>query len=422
MSRKISNILVICALVVIFPLLVIGSAFAAYYSINSTVTVGIYTDYIANSVSASVVYNARANKEEFEISGSHAKVITLKANSTGYTFKGWFDGNASKYEEAVAAEEVKYFNTEKELNVKLADHENILAVYEIVPFTIEYIVGGETQTKQAKGSTPLKNATNAATAAGLGNADAGKKWAWVDEEGNVVTTAEGNVSVTLSQVDIVYTINVAGGEGIEYTGKAATVSYTGNASALYDIFDEENYNTTLSFKSFGSVKFNGTEYTTASDLFTAVKAEYTTADTTIDVTPVVDNTFDKVVSTVIRYRANDVAENLCNAIVYNKDEDETEGSEVENITNDIQDDATATVSSWLKIFSTKFYLDVEGTDEVTVYEIDITIGGAICRVKEFDKYTTINDVLEAVYKELAPRSKITKAETLTIAEVLVKLG
>ena len=419
MSRKISNILVICALVVIFPLLVIGSAFAAYYSINASVTVGIYTDYTAKSVSASVVYNLKANTEEFEIAGSHAKVITLKANSTGYNFIGWFNGNATKYDEAVGADEVEYFSKDKELNVKISDYENILAVYEIVPFTITYNVNGTEETQTVKGSTKLKSAVVAATQAELGDAATGKKWAWVDDEtGDVITTAEGNVSVTLTQVDIVYTINVNAGNGITYTGNSVKANYTDTAVVLNDLFSNTNYNTTLSFKSFGSFEFAGNTYANADGLWTAIKAAYQNADTTITLTPIVNNRFDNIEVNVVKYRAYDAAENLYDAIVYNAIESEVQDDDsAETI------DSTTTINSWLKIFSTTFYTDAENTERVSAYEINITIGGATCRFTNFDETTTINDILEFAYNHPATGPKMTATgATLEIGEVLVKLA
>ena len=42
MSRTLSKILVICALVVVVPLMVVGTTLAAYFSINSTVKIASY--------------------------------------------------------------------------------------------------------------------------------------------------------------------------------------------------------------------------------------------------------------------------------------------------------------------------------------------------------------------------------------------
>ncbi len=415
MSRKISNILVICAMVVVFPLLIIGSAFAAYYSINASVNVSIYKGlYSSQSASASVVYNSKANTETFEISGSHAKVITLKANATGYEFKGWFNGTEQSYKEAEIANEVKYFNTEKELNVKLSDYENILAVYEIIPFTITYNVNGTTTSQTTKGTTTLQNPAQAAQDAGLGNAATGKKWAWVDENGNVITTAEADITVTLDQVAVEYTITVAGGEGISYTGSAVKANYESEAATLNAIFDDANYTTTLAFKSFASVTYAGNTYTTATDLLTAIKTANANADATITLTPVVSNTFNNITVTTLKYRAFDAAENLDDAIVYNG-----EDSEVEDIEGQTKA-STMTLDSWLKIFSTEFYLDAENTDRVEAYEIDVTINGATVKVLSFNSNTTINDVLAYAYSKIP--TKMTAAETLTISEVLVKLA
>lgn len=410
MSRKISNILVICAMVVVFPLLVIGSAFAAYYSINATVNVGIYAGlYSSQSASASVVYNSKANTETFEVTGSHAKVITLKANATGYTFKGWFNGTKETYLEAELADDVKYFNTEKELTVKISEHENILAVYEIIPFTITYKVGETTTSQTAKGTTTLQDPTQAAQRA----AQTGKKWAWVNNN-KVVKTAEADITVELQEVDVEYTITVAGGEGISYTGSSVEANYGSTSAALEEIFKDANYTKTLAFKKFASVTYAGQTYTTAADLLTAIKTANANADATITLTPVVDNTFNKITVTTLKYRAYDANENLDDAIVYNDVETEVEDIEGRTMTS------TMTLDSWLKIFSTEFYLDAENTDKVEAYEIDVTINGATVRVLSFNSNTTINDVLAYAYSKIP--TKMVAAETLTISEVLVKLA
>ena len=415
MSRKISNILVICAMVVVFPLLIIGSAFAAYYSINASVNVSIYKGlYSSQSASASVVYNSKANTETFEISGSHAKVITLKANATGYEFKGWFNGTEQSYKEAELADDVKYFNTEKELQVKLSDYENILAVYEIIPFTITYNVNGTTTSQTTKGTTTLQDPAQAAQDAGLPAAATGKKYAWVDEDGNVITTAEADIAVTLDQVAVEYTIKFVGGEGISYEGSAVKANYDSEATALNAIFADANYTTTLAFKSFDSVTYAGNTYTDAATLLAAIKADHANADATITLTPVVDDTFNNITVTTLKYRAFDAVENLDDAIVYNDIDSEVEDKSNQTV------EATKTLDSWLKIFSTEFYLDAENTDRVEAYEIDVTINGATVKVLSFNSNTTINDVLAYAYSKIP--AKMATAETLIVSEVLVKLA
>ncbi len=413
MSRKISNILVICAMVVVFPLLIIGSAFAAYYSINATVNVGIYAgEEVSQSASASVVYNSKANTETFEISGSHAKVITLKANATGYEFKGWFNGTKETYLEAELADDVKYFNTEKELTVKISEHENILAVYEIIPFTITYNVNGTTTSQTTKGTTTLKDASQAAQDAGLGAAATGKKWAWVDEDGNVITTAEADITVTLSQVAVEYTITVAGGEGISYTGSAVKANYDSNATTLDTIFDEENYTTTLAFKSFDSVTYAGNAYTDPAALLAAIKADHANADATIELTPVVDDTFNNIKITTLKYRAGRL---LPSGICLYDQKVYVSGLEYGDQTN-YEEVSTSSLEEALSLGAEVEYTDVDDSD-LTYVSITLVING-----NTFDynggKDTTINDMLTEAYKEHA--SEMGSGETLIVEEAIVK--
>lgn len=413
MSRKISNILVICAMVVVFPLLVIGSAFAAYYSINATVNVGIYAGlYSSQSASASVVYNSKANTETFEVTGSHAKVITLKANATGYTFKGWFNGTKETYLEAELADDVKFFNTEKELTVKISDHENILAVYEIIPFTITYNVNGTTTSQTAKGTTTLQDPTQAAQDAGLGAAETGKKYAWVDGDGNVVKTAEADIAVTLDQVAVEYTITVAGGEGISYTGSAVKANYDSNATTLDTIFDEENYTTTLAFKSFASVTYEENTYTDAAALFAAIKADHANADATIELTPVVDNTFNNITVTTLKYRAGRL---LPSGFYVYDQKVYVSGLEYGDQT-DYEEVSTSSLEEALSLGSEVEYTGADDSD-LTYVSITLVINGNTFDYKG-GKNTTINDMLAAAYKEHA--SEMGSGETLTIEEAIVK--
>ena len=79
MSRTLSKILVICAMVVLFPLMIVGTTFAAYYSIDASVVVKAYTNKISNSSEAyaQVVYDGKA-EQDFTITDSHMKDISLK--------------------------------------------------------------------------------------------------------------------------------------------------------------------------------------------------------------------------------------------------------------------------------------------------------------------------------------------------------
>ena len=66
MSRKFSKVMIICAMVVLFPLLIVGTAFASYYSISAIVEVDTYVNYSNVSADANafagVLYKNKNNQ------------------------------------------------------------------------------------------------------------------------------------------------------------------------------------------------------------------------------------------------------------------------------------------------------------------------------------------------------------------------
>lgn len=142
MSKTFSKIMVICALAVIVPLMVIGTAFAAYYSVNALVSVGIYTNAEENpqGAYAKVVYDNKENDTKFDVNQSHLKKLALKAEAKGYNFLGWYDGTAKTYkaEYTVDPTKIEYISKEEKLDAKMTDYDDVLAVFELKTFTVSY--------------------------------------------------------------------------------------------------------------------------------------------------------------------------------------------------------------------------------------------------------------------------------------------
>jgi len=142
MSKTLSKIMVICALAVIVPLMVIGTAFAAYYSVNALVSIGIYTNVEENpqGAFAKVVYDNKENDTKFDVNQSHLKKLTLKAEANGYNFVGWYDGTAKTYkaEYTVDPTKIEYISDAATLEAKMTDYDDILAVFELKTFTVSY--------------------------------------------------------------------------------------------------------------------------------------------------------------------------------------------------------------------------------------------------------------------------------------------
>lgn len=155
MSRTLSKILIICAMVVLFPLMIVGTAFAAYYSIDAAVAVAVYTDKTSASgdAYAHVVYNNKA-QSEFEITNSHLQNIDLKAVSNGYDFKGWFVGDVEAYTIASSSGDVEFLSTDSEINVKMTDYEKLLAVFEIKNYSVRYSYKAQPTDEGTVNTTP----------------------------------------------------------------------------------------------------------------------------------------------------------------------------------------------------------------------------------------------------------------------------
>lgn len=151
MSRTLSKILVICALVVVVPLMVVGTTLAAYFSINSTVKIASYV--VDDNYAVKADGEKDENGEEFfagysyagkrnisgEINAGHAKTVKVSAeyDEKAYRFEGWFRGTAAEYATAAAQGPVE-LKTENTLDVKMADEGSYLAVYSVYDFDITY--------------------------------------------------------------------------------------------------------------------------------------------------------------------------------------------------------------------------------------------------------------------------------------------
>ncbi|MBP3431877.1 MAG: hypothetical protein J6K39_03385 [Clostridia bacterium] len=140
MSRTFSKIMVVCAMVILLPLMVVCTAFAAYNAIDAIVNVKTIVDVksVDQSVYASVMYDGESN-ETFTIKKGHTQKAEIKAHysKAAYEFLGWFVGDEKKYESAKANNTVELNNAET-LSFNMTDAENYLAVYEIVKYDVSY--------------------------------------------------------------------------------------------------------------------------------------------------------------------------------------------------------------------------------------------------------------------------------------------
>lgn len=154
MSRTLSKILVICALVVLIPLTMVGTAFAAYYSVDAIVNITIYTidsaDPGSTDALAAVRYNGQdITRNKFQISQSHLDSITLEARNVGYDFIGWFEGE--EYTEEMN-DQAKLGDGNK-LTVKMENGKSYIAVFDVIKYNLSWHYTEDPDENISKGTT-----------------------------------------------------------------------------------------------------------------------------------------------------------------------------------------------------------------------------------------------------------------------------
>ena len=133
MSKTLSKILVICAMVIIAPLMIVGTAFASFYSIEATVNFFAYTGEVENLDAFAEVKHGESADSELSISKGHKQEISVSTHSTGYDFLGWFEGTIEEYKNGTAA----LISNESLLKIKVEDYSNVVAAFKIKSYTIE---------------------------------------------------------------------------------------------------------------------------------------------------------------------------------------------------------------------------------------------------------------------------------------------
>ena len=165
MSRTLSKILVTCAMIAVFPLIIVGTAFAAYFSIDASVNVGVYTNQLSPAADAyaQVLYNGKANSDKILIKQGHTNTIELKATAKGYDFKGWFAGDKESYAAAHQAGTVKFAMEDDVVTVGMTDYQKLLAVFEIQENEVSYAYKATPDATENTLTTPETDDSDATT-------------------------------------------------------------------------------------------------------------------------------------------------------------------------------------------------------------------------------------------------------------------
>lgn len=159
MSKTLSKILVICALAVVFPLMIVGTAFASFYSLDATLVVEAYAGIhnMPADAFAQVKYEDSTAKE-LTITKGHLSEIELNTLSEGYDFVGWFNGTVEDY---AAETNPTFVSTDEKLSVKVSDYSNLVAVYELKSYNVSwnYLANPENTTDFSISAPPNAKAT-----------------------------------------------------------------------------------------------------------------------------------------------------------------------------------------------------------------------------------------------------------------------
>lgn len=155
MSRTFSKILMICAMVVIIPLMVVGTAFVAYYSVDSEIFVkALLVDGEKCDVEgtyARVEYNGNKG-ETVSVKAGHTAKVDVRADytSNAYDFLGWFKGNEESYKTAKAQGNVDWASQSTTITISMEEESDYVAVYEVVKYKTswDYEVQPQKQTVQ----------------------------------------------------------------------------------------------------------------------------------------------------------------------------------------------------------------------------------------------------------------------------------
>lgn len=341
MSNKLAKILMICSLIVLIPLLVVGTVLAVYFSMNDSVNIEVYENVQYGSVAAPTIGSNNAtvkyveNDGIFVVTNGHNRNTVLKANLVdGLRFKGWFEGTKDEYETALASGNVPTLeNTELELTIKTGDVDNLTAIYEVVKFNVTYAydtdptdgVDNSVSTLPSEHSSVFEYGETLPEKLTLtDNVDKTDSTLWFsmgwmvlgDETQTLYTQAnfpytadvEGDVNVTLTarwdnSAKIAHKVTVT---STDATYEKASFDYTATDMAeLENLFVAEKWEITSVYKNvweFKGITFNDEEYTTATELYNAIKA---TAEVDVALVGNFGCTFDTVTVNGLRVAYKD---------------------------------------------------------------------------------------------------------------------
>ena len=142
MSKRVSKILITCALIVILPLMIAVTTVAAIKSMSATVKIETYVNevYADADVGYAKVKLDETSDVQHTISRGRDEQVTVEADYANkvYSFKGWYVGSKTQYEASIEKGENVELKDGNFLTFKMDAAENYVAVYDIIKYTVTY--------------------------------------------------------------------------------------------------------------------------------------------------------------------------------------------------------------------------------------------------------------------------------------------
>lgn len=141
MPRTFSKILIVCAMIFLFPLMIVGTTYAGYYSIDASIIFDLSItspDTVEDGLYAKIYAGTQEINRKTTYTDGHLKIVKLTADAVGYDFLGWYNGDQTSYELDKTAGTVNFVDTNKSIKVEMTEYDKILAVFEIKEYTVTY--------------------------------------------------------------------------------------------------------------------------------------------------------------------------------------------------------------------------------------------------------------------------------------------
>ena len=147
MSKHLTKILSILALIVLVPLIVVGSALCVTEAAPATLTIyegGNDGQYGGKSSQIVISVGGEAQLDEnnqplTSITLQKNTEVTVSFNGTGYEFAGWYDGNPQEVDETETA-----ISTDRSYTFTLRGSTHLTALRNVMQYQIQYTGSGPT--------------------------------------------------------------------------------------------------------------------------------------------------------------------------------------------------------------------------------------------------------------------------------------